>query len=42
MIEMDYGPGAMALIITIAIVGPVLYSFFVDHFDKKTPQKKNY
>jgi hypothetical protein len=38
MIDLDYGPAAMAIVITIAIVGPVFYSFFVDNYDK--PAKK--
>lgn len=42
MIDMDFGPGAMAIIIAIAIIGPVLYSFYVDNYDKKTPQNKGY
>lgn len=34
MIELDNGPIAMGIIITIAIVGPLIYSFFVDNHDK--------
>jgi hypothetical protein len=40
MIELDYGPLAVLLPIGIAIVGPILYSFFVDHYNKKPPQDK--
>jgi hypothetical protein len=42
MIDMDYGPYAMLIAITVAYVCPFLYSFFVDHYDKKSPQIKNY
>lgn len=42
MIDLDFGPVAMAINIAIAIIGPVIYSFFVDHYDKITPQKKSY
>ncbi len=38
MIDMDYGPGAAAVTITIAFVVPFIYSFFVDNYDKKSPQ----
>jgi len=41
MIELDYGPGALLITITIAYVFPFLYSFFVDNYDKKSPQIKN-
>jgi hypothetical protein len=34
MIDLDFGPGAMAFDIAIAIIGPILYSFFVDFYDK--------
>lgn len=39
MIDLDFGPVAMGINITIAILGPVIYSFFVDHYDK-SPEKK--
>jgi hypothetical protein len=39
---LDFGPAAMGFCITLAVVCPVIYSFFVDHYDKVTPQKKNY
>ena len=35
MIDLDYGPLAIALTISIAFICPFLYSFFVDNFDKK-------
>jgi hypothetical protein len=38
MIDLDYGPYAVGITITIAFVGPFLYSFFVDNYDKRTPQ----
>lgn len=41
MIELDYGPAALGLVIAIAYVFPFLYSFFVDNYDKKSPQIKN-
>lgn len=34
MIDLDSGPIALALIIAIAFLGPMFYSFFVDK-DKK-------
>jgi hypothetical protein len=37
MIDIDYGPGVLACVIALAYLAPILYSFFVDHFDKKTP-----
>lgn len=42
MIDLDFGPVAMAIDIAIAIIVPIIYSFFVDHYDKITPQKRNY
>jgi uncharacterized membrane protein (DUF485 family) len=38
MINLDYGPVAVGITIAIAFVAPYIYSFFVDHYDKKTPQ----
>lgn len=38
MIELDNGPIAVFLIIALAYVAPFLYSFFIDHYDKKSPQ----
>ncbi len=35
MIDLDYGPLAIALPISIAFICPFLYSFFVDNFDRK-------
>lgn len=37
MIDVDFGPGVLAGVIAIVYVLPLLYSFFVDHYDKKTP-----
>lgn len=34
MIDWDFGPGALGLIILIAIIVPVIYSFYVDDYDK--------
>lgn len=41
MIDFDYGPIAILLPLSLAFFAPFLYSFFVDHFDKKNPQIKN-
>jgi hypothetical protein len=38
MIDLDYGPYAVAITITISFVAPFLYSFFVDKYDKRSPQ----
>lgn len=35
MIELDNGPIALSLIISIAFLGPILYGFFVDRNEKK-------
>lgn len=35
MIELDNGPLALALIIAIAFIGPIFYSFFIDRNEKK-------
>ena len=40
MIDLDYGPYAVAITIGLAFVAPFLYSFFVDHYDKRSPQIK--
>ncbi len=40
MIDFDYGPIAILLPLSIAYICPVIYSYFVDHFDKKNPQIK--
>lgn len=41
MIELDNGPVAVTLIIAIAYLGPFIFSFFVDNYDKSSPQIKN-
>jgi len=41
MIELDYGPVALGLVIAVAYVCPFVFSFFVDQYDKKSPQIKN-
>ena len=41
MIELDYGPLAILLPVSIAFLAPVFYSFFVDHYDKKNAGIKN-
>ncbi len=38
MIELDNAPIAVTLVVLIVYIVPFLYSFFVDHFDKKSPQ----
>ncbi len=38
MIDLDYGPAAALVTISIAFVAPFIYSFFVDNYDKKSPQ----
>ena len=37
MIDFDYGPAVFAGVIALVYLAPLLYSFFVDHYDKKTP-----
>ncbi len=38
MIDLDYMPYAVAVTISIAFVAPLFYSFFVDNYDKRSPQ----
>ena len=38
MIDLDYGPYAVAITIGIAFLAPFFYSFFVDNYDKRNPQ----
>jgi hypothetical protein len=38
MIDLDFMPIAVGVTITIAFVAPFIYSFFVDNYDKRTPQ----
>jgi hypothetical protein len=40
MIDLDYGPLAVLVPISIAFLAPVLYSFFVDKYVKKNTQIK--
>jgi len=40
MIDLDYMPLAVLVTISIAFVLPFLYSFFVDNYDKRSPQIK--
>jgi hypothetical protein len=35
MIELDNGPVALALVISIAFLAPIFYSFFIDRNEKK-------
>lgn len=39
MIDLDFGPVAVAIPILIVLIAPFIYSFFVDNYDKKTPQE---
>ncbi len=38
MIDLDYMPYAVLVVISIAFVAPFFYSFFVDNYDKRSPQ----
>lgn len=38
MIDLDYGPYAVAITIGLSFVAPWLYGFFVDNYDKRSPQ----
>ncbi len=38
MIDLDYMPYAVMVTISIAFVAPFFYSFFVDNYDKRSPQ----
>ncbi len=38
MIDLDYGPICFAAVVTIGFCVPYFYSFFVDNYDKKSPQ----
>ncbi len=40
MIDLDFGPIAILVPLTLAFVGPFLYSVFVDNYDKKNAQIK--
>ncbi len=40
MIDLDYMPIAVGVTITIAFVGPFIYSFFVDEYDRRNKQIK--
>ena len=37
MIDFDFGPAVLGGVILIAYGAPMLYSFFVDNFDRKSP-----
>ena len=41
MIELDNPPLVLFCIVMLALLAPVFYSFFVDKFDKKSPQIKS-
>ncbi len=34
MIELDNGPIALSLVIALAFIGPIIFSFFVDRNEK--------
>lgn len=38
MIDFDYAPTVFAGIIALVYIAPTIYSFFVDNYDKQTPQ----
>jgi len=38
MIDFDYAPTVFAGIIALVFLAPAIYSFFVDNYDKQTPQ----
>ncbi len=38
MIDFDYGPAVFAVVIALVYLAPTIYSFFVDNYDKQTPQ----
>jgi len=38
MIDFDYGPPVFAAVVSIGFLAPFFYSFFVDNYDKKSPQ----
>lgn len=38
MIDLDYMPIAVSITIGIALLAPLFYSFFIDHYDKRSPQ----
>ncbi len=40
MIDLDNGPLAILIPISLAFLAPFIYSYFVDKFDKKNPQIK--
>ncbi len=41
MIDLDYMPAAVSIVIAIAFVLPFLYSFVVDNYDKRNKQIKD-
>lgn len=42
MLEVDNPPLVLFGIVMLAFLAPVIYSFFVDKFDKNKPGIKNY
>lgn len=38
MIDLDYGPICFMGVVSIGFLAPYIYSFFVDNYDKKSPQ----
>ena len=41
MIDYDYAPTVFFGIIMLVFLAPFFYSFFIDNYDKKSPQIKN-
>lgn len=38
MIDVDFGPAVLGGVIALVYIAPFLYSFFIDKYDKQTPQ----
>ena len=41
MIDIDNAPLVMLVIICLVFIAPFIYSFFIDNYDKETPQIKD-
>jgi len=42
MLEVDNAPVVLFCIVVLVWVAPAIYGLFVDKYDKKNPQIKNY
>lgn len=38
MIDLDYMPYAVGMVIALVFVAPFFYSLFIDNYDKRSPQ----